>query len=391
MKLRYRLLCIFTITLGLISICKIKFQQCNNILTLTKNKELDTTKSTEPKHTLIIFVHGTILPLPSPSCIFSALNKRFEKNHKEKKSWSKYYYEELRYKTLFRYKPIGDYGLKKVEDVCTEKYPCTQKAATLYENSYNFINKGNSKLHFYTFGWDGRLSHKSRINNAKILYQSLITEINKIKNNFNLSDQSIDIILLGHSHGGNVLLNLARAEEEFKQNLKINKLILLGTPVQSETSQFINNPIFEKIYNFYSNGDMIQVVDIFSTEDDISKRRYQNISPESKLVQIELKIGNKKPWHAELWLFGESSSMIYRPNLAIYPFPAFLFAPIIINELDQKYSQAHEIFAQIDKNKQSHCFLVNLKNKELETTQDSITIPEEIFDNKSKSIDLLDK
>lgn len=388
MRFKNRILCILSILLAILTTYKIKLQQNQTNLKQDTNITVTSKNEPTPKHTLIVFVHGTILPLPSPSCIFSSLNKRFEKNRKERKSWSQYYYEELRHKTFFRCKPIGDYGLEKVENVCTKKYPYTQKAAKLYENCYNFVNKNASSiLHFYTFGWDGLLSQKSRITNARSLYQSLITEINNIKNKINLSDQDIEIILLGHSHGGNVLLNLAKAEDEFKKNLKINKLILLGTPVQSETSQFIDNPMFEKIYSFYSKSDMIQIADIVSTEDDISKRRFKNNLPESKLVQIELKIGNKKPLHAELWLFGQSSSLIYRPDLAIYPLPAFLFTPIIINELDQKYSQAHEIFAQIDKNKKSHCFSVEIKNKDLENPQDLINIPEEILNYNSICID----
>jgi hypothetical protein len=372
MDVKYRFLLIFAIVLTLIT-CSIKLQQNLGVFTPTQ------LTSVSPKHTIIVFVHGTILPLPSPSCMFSALNKRFERDRKEKKSWSKYYYEELRYKTLFKCKPIGDYGLEKVEDVCTAKYPYTQKAASIYANSYKFANKEKSaNLHFYTFGWDGRLRHKSRVNSARTLYQSLIQEIDTLKNRFNLSEQDIEVILLGHSHGGNVLLNLAKAEEEFKKNLTVNKLLLFGTPVQKETSQFINSPTFEKIYNFYSKDDMLQVADIISTKSK-SKRCYKNNSAESKLVQIELKIGKKKPWHAELWLFGGSSRFIYRPSLAIYPLPAFLFSPIIINELEQKYPKAHDIFAQIDKDKKAHTFSVNVKNKELNKSPESVSIPEEAF------------
>ncbi|MFA6535370.1 MAG: hypothetical protein WCS92_03880 [Candidatus Babeliales bacterium] len=335
------------------------------------------------KHTLIVFVHGTILPLPSPTCLLSSLKDGFKKSRTEGKAWADYYYEELRYKTLFKCQPRANFGLENISDLSlkdTQRYPYTKLSADLYKNSYDFANQENSSnLHFYTFGWDGYLSQKSRLSSAKVLYSSLINEISKIKSNLNFKDTDLELILIGHSHGGNVLLNLAKINKEINGNLKIDKLILFGTPVQSETEELVNDEMFRKIYSLYSTDDMVQVMDIISTHDSISKRRYKNTNITSKLVQIELEIGNKRPCHNELWLFGDPCNIVYRKNLAIYPLPVFIFAPVIINELDTKYSDASEILAHIDKNKNTQCFTIKLKDKVFDKNQTLTSMPTQIL------------
>lgn len=335
------------------------------------------------KHTLIVFVHGTILPLPSPTCLFSSIKDGLKKSRTEGKAWADYYYEELRYKTLFKCQPRANFGLENISDLSlndNQKYPYTKLSADLYKNSYDFANQENqSNLHFYTFGWDGFLSQKSRISSANVLYSSLLTEISKIKNMLNLKDQNLELILIGHSHGGNVLLNLAKINKEINGDLKVDKLILLGTPVQSETEELINDEMFRKIYSLYSTDDMVQIIDIISTQDSISKRRYKNANITSKLVQIELEIGNKKPGHNELWLFGDPCNVVYRKNLAIYPLPVFVFAPIIINELDAKYPNASEILAHIDKDKNTQCFTIKLKDKTFDKNQTLTSMPSQIL------------
>ena len=333
------------------------------------------------KHTLIVFVHGTILPLPSPSCIFPAIKDVLKKGRREKKGWSDYYYEKLRYNTFFKYQIISNYGLKRIDEqsegTCV-RYPYTNHLANLYENSYEFANsKIPTNLHIYSFGWDGRLSHKSRQRSAKALYARLIEEIDFLKKSLNLSDDKIETILIGHSHGGNVLLNLVKAEEEFKQNLKIDKLILIGAPVQSETADLITNSMFKKVYSFYSNGDYVQVVDIVSTEDSISKRRFKNNEANSRLTQVELTVDKTKPSHSELWLLGDTYDFIHRKSLTTYPLPLFIFIPIIINSIEEQASNCHEILANIRRDKKEQEFVVKIKNKGTDKLLEQVIVPTE--------------
>lgn len=355
----------------------------NHVVHLINSQNVLQSNTQSDKHTLIVFVHGTILPLPSPTCLFSSLKDGFKKSRTEGKAWADYYYEELRYKTLFKCQPRANFGLENICDLSPndiQKYPYTKLSADLYKNSYIFANQENSSnLHFYTFGWDGYLNQKSRLNNAKLLYSSLLNEISKIKSTLNLKDQDLEIILIGHSHGGNVLLNLAKINAEIHGNLKIDKLVLVGTPVQSETEELINDTMFKKIYSLYSNDDMVQVIDIISTQDSISKRRYKNANIKSKLVQIELEIGNKRPCHNELWLFGDECNILYRKSLAIFPLPVFVFVPVIINTLDTKYPDVYEILTHIDKDQKTQCFTINVKDKAFDKNQTLTSMPTQIL------------
>ncbi len=153
-------------------------------------------------------------------------------------------------------------------------------------------------------------------------------------------------MVIAHSHGGNVGLYLAHAENEFKKGLVIDKLILLGTPVQSETEKYVGAPCFKKIYNFYSRGDQVQKIDLISTHDDWSRRKF---APQKNLVQIEVRCGNKKPGHTELWLFNGKDNWVCRDNLSIAPFPFFVFLPPIIRELDAQYQTPSVISLNIER------------------------------------------
>lgn len=88
------------------------------------------------------------------------------------------------------------------------------------------------------FVWSGGHSHHDRVKAA----QDLSSWIKKTK------VSSVDII--AHSHGGNVCLTAARA------GLKINRLILLGTPIRTEYMVDLDN--IGLINNVFSSSDRIQ-------------------------------------------------------------------------------------------------------------------------------------
>lgn len=103
---------------------------------------------------------------------------------------------------------------------------------------------------FYLFGWNGLLSFNQRYEAAEKLYQAL-------KN-----AHYGPITLIGHSHGCNVILNLAAvAKRHNDENFKIERIILLAPPVQTVTQAYSFSSIFKKIYVLYSAGDWIQIAD----------------------------------------------------------------------------------------------------------------------------------
>lgn len=102
---------------------------------------------------------------------------------------------------------------------------------------------------FYYFGWSGGLSFSSRRQAARDLY-------------FELKKLEPPFVLIGHSHGGNVILELAAVAREMNDSeFVVDKVILLATPAQLATSCFAHDPIFKQIYNIYSACDFFQILD----------------------------------------------------------------------------------------------------------------------------------
>lgn len=328
-------------------------------------------------HYMFVFVHGTILPYPSPSSLFSSIKNTLKSGRREKISWEERFIHELRFKSIYKFQPIQEYGLQQIQFA-----PLTQNSpyyysfvtATLFQNVLNNINPEKySDTSFYTFGWDGKLSHQSRVASAKVLYQSLFNEVQKLKNSY----EKINLTILAHSHGGNVALNMENAYNELKSDLLVDQLILLGTPVQSETAKFILSPLFKKIYTFYSNSDMVQVIDILSTQDSSSKRRFKNITPLQNMVQIELLVGQKHPAHNELWLFGDKSNWLYRHKLATYPVAIFMFVPTILNFIENNLADSKDLLLTIDH--KDYQYSLSFKDKKRKDLFKSTSLPTSLF------------
>ena len=326
------------------------------------------------EHDLVVFIHGTILPFPSATTIIQTL-KGDKKSPLRKKSFFYKYMNNTRYKGLFKYQPINDTGLKRItfskkKNISVQE-KSSNKIAGCYDNYCKLLNTKNSRS-YYTFGWSGHLNQKRRRGWADRLYTDLIKEIEKIKKSektfseetFNVNvheNNNINITILAHSHGGNVVLKLADSEKKYKKGLKIKKTILFGTPVQRETSQAIYSNIFEKIYNIYSRGDPVQVIDCISTKDTFSKRKFwkKNGVLPSKLVQIEILCGKLKPMHNELWFLKSKWNLFYRKRLSVAPFPVSVFTPEIVKIVDEHFAQNSNLQLNIKKEKSKKTFNVN--------------------------------
>lgn len=110
--------------------------------------------------------------------------------------------------------------------------------------------------HFYAYGWSGKLCFKKRHKEAVKLYQALAQLNEQYKSSHGVTPR---ITLITHSHGGNVALNLATiADKDPSLHLE---LIMLACPVQHETKEHVRDPIFKRIYSFYSPADMMQIID----------------------------------------------------------------------------------------------------------------------------------
>jgi hypothetical protein len=110
--------------------------------------------------------------------------------------------------------------------------------------------------HFYAFGWAGELDFALREREARALYAQLQKLVAAYR-----AQHGVDpvIRLITHSHGGNVVLNLAKVRDP-RDSFKV-EAIILACPIQKATSGLAADPFFTKVYSFYSTLDMIQIVD----------------------------------------------------------------------------------------------------------------------------------
>lgn len=152
--------------------------------------------------------------------------------------------------------------------------------------------------HFYVFGWSGKLSFTERKKAAQDLYDELINLCNHYKLKYGTMPK---FRIITHSHGGNVALNLAQIKKD--DFIKVSELILLACPVQTQTMHLLQDPIFEQVYSFYSETDIIQIIDpqgLYKNKAPktslFSKREF----PEhNKLVQIKTRARKRGLMHIE--------------------------------------------------------------------------------------------
>ncbi len=154
--------------------------------------------------------------------------------------------------------------------------------------------------HFYFWGWSGRLSRQARKDAAHDLYHELLKLLNHYHETY--PDTIFRLRLMSHSHGGNVLLNLACVQDQ--QPLTIDELILLSCPVQHATKECIKSAHFKKIYSFYS-ADLYQIIDFQYT---CKKGRYLKYHSDRRfdempqLRQAKIKMNNRFLMHVEFLL-----------------------------------------------------------------------------------------
>ena len=113
--------------------------------------------------------------------------------------------------------------------------------------------------HLYIFGWSGKLDLEERKIAAHDLFYSLKHLCTTIQQNYCCAPE---IILISHSHGGNIILHLAEIIDPDEFELSISKAILLACPVQKHTEHLISSPLFKRIYSLHSHTDMIQIADL---------------------------------------------------------------------------------------------------------------------------------
>jgi hypothetical protein len=263
---------------------------------------------------------------------------------------------------------MQEFGLKKIDINDLQPGHAASAIAHIYDDVTKLVSPSTTS-HYYTFGWSGLLSPSARYNDSVKLLQALTKELEE-----KYWTQGIfpKIRLIGYSHGGNVCLNIAAARQNTmpESTLSIDELILAGVPIQTETDYLSNDPIFKKIYHFFSQTDRIQRIDFFSFNRVFSRRYFRNSNNfrvPKKLMQIDMKftrsartrrdtakrraamvdyskpgiISGKSrllrdcsPGHLEFWFFGWSPKH-YRDSFVMHPLPAFITIPYVLHYIKQ--------------------------------------------------------
>lgn len=235
-------------------------------------------------------------------------------------------------------------GLQKIIPQTAYHYPFLRAKALATTDPNRFSEK-----HFYTFGWSGKLNIIARKNAALELFNALKL---LVQHYLEIYGYIPEIILISHSHGGNVILHLAEIYDETFE-LHISKAILLACPVQKHTENLISSAIFERIYSLHSHTDIIQIVDPQglhckkkSFKPFLSERHFD---AHPKLAQALIRWKKYPRWTADDQLINKFSFKgliagintlnyikkgrgLFHVEFGLLPFISQL--PIIINQLD---------------------------------------------------------
>lgn len=306
----------------------------------TKNK-----KHCEKKYCeMIVFIHGTmsgrfhvkrVTNWLAGSWLSRLLKEDFFKNIEK----------TIERKDVYAWQPLSDLGFWPIDtdkEISFEKKEFIgQQTAILYEQVYkDAYPDTNNVLKFHTYTWNGALRASERFLAAYDLYPALLARKKELERQTGLP---VKITLLGHSHGCNVILRLALLEESWKEGLFVDKIVLFGGPVHRGTERLIASDMFGKKYVVYSQGDSIQVLDFVSVIGGFARRTFGSekkhpIDLPDNLWQMEVLVGDHKPSHMALWLWGLGgiiSTFFYGKKNPLYPLPLMIYAPRIFALADQ--------------------------------------------------------
>jgi hypothetical protein len=113
----------------------------------------------------------------------------------------------------------------------------------------------NSKKGFF-LKWNGENKHKTRIDTASEFYKEIITKIKEESNIQGIQENKIPINLVGHSHGGNIMIIIANKLMEEGYNVQF--LFTLNTPVREYQLKYNIKHV-----QFFSFDDKIQAAGYF--------------------------------------------------------------------------------------------------------------------------------
>lgn len=283
---------------------------------------------------MVVFIHGTLIPFPSFGLLYHAMRYAIKYNMFMDHAFAR----ALRFHTINRQQPMSAEGLwplRQAPHFDTRMTQANCLFADLFEQVWHTSGSLREKahLHPYIFGWNGKLSHKQRCRAASELHHNLVVERDLLAGTYNCRSDEVKLVVVGYSHGGNLGLMLAQQLDP----LPIDRLVLMGTPIQEETATCACSQVFKSVLNLYSRHDLGQIADCVSSR-GMSGRRLTCRHGCGHIKQVELTVaeqGNARtllPMHEQLWLFDANNIQLngLLAPLPTNPFPLSVFIPALL-------------------------------------------------------------
>jgi hypothetical protein len=291
-----------------------------------------------PEVHVTIFVHGSIFSPLSILSMGSVINDDLSDRDLYVRTISRLRkYDILRQDQILQqegFHPLRTLTFDFADLSCQERKAAAPHAVPAYIACANLVSQEDVDHRAYTFGHLGLLSGNYRRDAAQDFYDALCATIYELQQ----QHQNVKITIVTHSHGGNIALNLAYWEDQKKQGLKIDNLVMLGCPIQAETAHYAFNPLFKRVYNLYSDGDIIQNADTISSRASYrrifdSRLKIDRTADLNVVKDVRLHVNNSKKRidHANMWLMGLSR----KACKTLDPLPIAVLVPMIVQSADQ--------------------------------------------------------
>ena len=230
-----------------------------------------------------------------------------------------------------------DDQVKQVGAAVPQELSMQADVQLLVHNSDTAYHAKTGVARFYhTFGHLGLLSQKYRRQAALELYEGLCERVAACKKDYD----TVRVDIVAHSHAGNIVLNLAAVQAEQQQDLTVDNLVMLGTPLQVETAAYAYGSLFKRVINCYSDGDRVQGADQFST---CMRRSHKQFCDEKLIIDdtpaentylydMRLLVNDdaERIGHANMWMLGRSD----KATESLDPLSTAVLTPLILDMLD---------------------------------------------------------
>lgn len=204
--------------------------------------------------------------------------------------------------------------------------------------------------HFYAFGWSGKLGFDTRKKAGKRLAEQLAELIREYKTKYTKLPY---VRIITFSHGGNVALQMAEFADVLPENFSV-ELILFGSPIQAITEKYVHHVCFEKVYNIFSQNDVVQRIDpqnLYAPVKDetsfFSRRTLTN--PSLKCKQAKVTICGKGLCHLDM-MHGLPSHLPYILDV-LDKHTSSEICPINIHQKDFVYFRGYNLKSWL----KAHC------------------------------------